>query len=84
MNATDPTARALGSLIRRAAEDRDMTLVELSERSGIPRGSLYRYIDGDRDMKISSIEAVAEALGIDAGVLLHDAIDAARRDTDVA
>lgn len=80
MNANDSTARALGTLIRRAAEDKGMTLVELSEKSGIPRGSLYRYIDGDRDVKLSALEAIATALGLDAGMLIHDAIDAARRD----
>lgn len=84
MNATDPVATSLGILIRHAAEDQGITLVELSERSGVPRGSLYRYIDGDRDMKISTIEAIATALGMDAGVLLHDAIQHARRNAQTA
>lgn len=79
MEAIDPTAAALGAIIRNTAEDKGMTLVELSERSGIPRGSLYRYLDGDRDMKLSNIEAIATALNLDAGILLHDAIQAARR-----
>ncbi|WP_168165373.1 helix-turn-helix transcriptional regulator [Brachybacterium sp. HMSC06H03] len=79
MNANDSTAAALGAIIRRAAEDRDMTLVELAERSGVPRGSLYRYIDGDRDMTLPTIESIAAALGLDPGAMIQDAIQQARR-----
>lgn len=56
-----------------------MTLVELAERSGVPRGSLYRYIDGDRDMTLPTIESIATALGLDPGAMIQDAIQQARR-----
>lgn len=79
MNAPDKIAAELGRLISRAAESQDMSMVELSTKSGIPRGSLYRYLDGDREMRLSDIGAVARVLGVDAGTLVHDAIQGASR-----
>ena len=79
MNAPDKIAAELGRLIRRAADDQGMSMVELSTKSGIPRGSLYRYLDGDREMRLSDIGAVARVLGVDAGTLVHDAIQGASR-----
>lgn len=80
MDDKNPLAVALGNLIRRTAEKRDLTLVQLSERSGIPRGSLYRYIDGERDMQLSVLTAIAGALNEQPDALLHEAMQAARRD----
>lgn len=38
--------------------------LELAKRSGISASSIYRYLDGERQMKLQDIADIADALGI--------------------
>jgi len=80
MTEDQAVAIALGTLIRHAAEEQQMPLVKLARAAGMPRASLYRYLDGERDMPLSALTAIAGALNVAPDALLHGAIEAARRD----
>lgn len=81
MSTNDHIAAALGQIIRDTADDKGMTITDLSERSGVHRVTLQRYIAGTREAKLSIISDVAGALGVDAGDLVDRAIEKARRDS---
>jgi len=81
MEPNDPVATALGNLIRATAEDQGMPLGELAKKSGVHRVSLYRYLEGDRDMQLSVLTAIAGALRVEPHALLHDAIERAGWDS---
>jgi transcriptional regulator with XRE-family HTH domain len=43
---------------------RDWNRSELAKRSGISTSSTYRYLDGERQMKLQDIADIAAALGL--------------------
>lgn len=81
MSTNDLVAAALGQIIRDTATDKGMNITELSEKSGVHRVTLQRYIAGTREARLSIISDIAGALGVDAGELVDRAIEKARRDT---
>jgi transcriptional regulator with XRE-family HTH domain len=51
-------------MIRAAREAQGLTWYALAKRAGIPNPNTVRDIEYGRDTKLSSVEAVAEALGL--------------------
>lgn len=43
---------------------RDWNRTELAKQSGISSSSMYRYLDGERQMKLQDIADIAAALGM--------------------
>lgn len=52
----------------------------LAERSGIPYSTLRRYLSGDRDIPVTSLIAICEALNVDPGLILQRATRRAEED----
>lgn len=50
--------------IRDAIESQDMTIMELSRRTGVTRQHLYRILAGEHAPSLSVAERIAEALGL--------------------
>jgi ribosome-binding protein aMBF1 (putative translation factor) len=59
-----PAAEGVGAMIRRAREAQGLTWYAVAKRAGIPNPNTVRDIEYGRDTKLSSVEAVAEALGL--------------------
>jgi len=55
--------------LRRAMYERRMTQVGLVQRSGVPRATLSNIIRGN-DFKLSTLCKLADALGIEPGLML--------------
>lgn len=54
----------IGARIRQAREAQGLTWYAVAKRAGIPNPSTVRDIEYGRDTKLSSVEAIAEALGV--------------------
>ncbi len=59
-----PATEGVGASIRAAREAQGLTWYALAKRAGIPNPSTVRDIEYGRDTKLSSVQAVAEALGL--------------------
>ena len=81
MDTNDRIAAALGQIIRDTAEDKGVSITELSKLSGVHRVSLQRYIAGDREARLTELSRIADALGVDAGEMVDRAIERARLDS---
>ncbi len=70
---TTPGAGAkIGATIRRLRHQANMTLEQLSERAGLTPHFIGSIELGQRDPSISSLEAIAGALGVTIGSLLGE------------
>ena len=54
----------IGEKIRKRLEQQRMTVSELSERTGIARPMLYRYMTGKHEPSAGLLKKIAEALGV--------------------
>jgi transcriptional regulator with XRE-family HTH domain len=73
--AVDQEGRRLASVgnrIRKAREDRGLNLHELARLSGISAPALSLIETGKRDLRVTSLLRIADALRIAAGDLLQD------------
>lgn len=52
----------------------------LAELSGVPYSTLRRYLSGDRDIPVTSLIAICEALNVDPGLILQRATRRAEED----
>ena len=59
-----PATEGVGARIRAAREAQGLTWYAVAKRAGIPNPSTVRDIEYGRDTKLSSVEAVAEVLGL--------------------
>ena len=59
-----PAASGLGARIREAREAQGLTWYAVAKRAGIPNPSTVRDIEYGRDTKLSSVEAIADSLGL--------------------
>jgi ribosome-binding protein aMBF1 (putative translation factor) len=59
-----PANEGVGAMLRAAREAQGLTWYALAKRAGIPNPNTVRDIEYGRDTKLSSVEAVAEALGL--------------------
>lgn len=66
----DAFTKALGTVIRDAADAARIGPTDLAERAGLSRASLYRYLAGEREITVSSLLALADAIGVPAADLL--------------
>jgi len=62
----------VGGRIRKAREDRGLNLHELARLSGISAPALSLIETGKRDLRVTSLCRIADALRIAAGDLLED------------
>ena len=59
-----PAREGVGAMIRAAREAQGLTWYAVAKRANIPNANTVRDIEYGRDTKLSSVEAVAEALGL--------------------
>lgn len=57
-------AAAMIVQIKAEMSARDWNRQELAKRSGISTSSIYRYLDGERQMKLQDIADIADALDL--------------------
>ena len=58
--------------VKKMMSDRNMNQKELSEKSGITRASICRYLQGKRRPRIDVVVNFAKALGVELEELLDD------------
>lgn len=59
-----PATSGIGARLREAREAQGLTWYAIAKRAGIPNPSTVRDIEYGRDTKLSSVQAIAEALGL--------------------
>lgn len=59
-----PASEGIGARLRAAREAQGLSWYAVAKRAGIPNPSTVRDIEYGRDTKLSSVQAVAEALGL--------------------
>ncbi|MCC6124751.1 MAG: helix-turn-helix transcriptional regulator [Pirellulales bacterium] len=59
-----PAKEGISARIRAAREAQGLTWYAVAKRAGIPNSSTIRDIECGRDTKLSSIQAVAQSLGL--------------------
>jgi ribosome-binding protein aMBF1 (putative translation factor) len=59
-----PAKEGIAARIRASREAQGLTWYAVAKRAGIPNPSTVRDIEYGRDTKLSSVQAVAEALGL--------------------
>ena len=67
----DPIHRMLAANVRRLAESRGWTLVQLADFAGVGRGRLYAILDGHGSPTIRTVKRIADALGVPIDGLLR-------------
>ena len=50
--------------IRRAIRTSDMTQYAIAKRSGLTRGGISRFMSGDRDMNLRTLDKLAPVLNV--------------------
>lgn len=67
--SSSSTPRSLSAALRdgllKAVEASPLSKEELAEKAGLSRKSLYNLLEGRADPRLSSVEALAHALGLD-------------------
>jgi hypothetical protein len=59
-----PSTTGIAAAIRAAREAQGLTWYAVAKRAGVPNPSTVRDIEYGRDTKLSSVQAVADALGL--------------------
>ena len=59
-----PVTKGIGARLRQARERQGLTWYAVAKRAGIPNPATVRDLECCRDVKLSSLEAVATALGM--------------------
>ena len=59
-------ATAVAKVLQEERNDQGMGLRELSKRTGINTGNLSLYLNGKRVLPLSTLDAISDALGLDA------------------
>ena len=67
-----PATRGIGAKIRAARESQELTWYAVAKAAGIPNPATIRDIEYGRDSKLSSIEAIAVALGLELDLVETD------------
>src|SRR5262245_34190750 len=60
-----PAAPGIGAAIRAAREAKGLTWYALAQRAGVPNQGTIRDIEQGKDVKVSNLRAVAQALGLE-------------------
>ena len=67
-----PATHGIGAKIRAARESQGLTWYAVAKAAGIPNPATVRDIEFGRDTKLSSIEAIAAALGLELDLVEAD------------
>jgi hypothetical protein len=59
-----PVKSGIGARIRAAREAQGLTWYAVAKRAGVPNPATVRDIEYGRDTKLSSVQAIADALGL--------------------
>ena len=59
-----PVSKGIGARLRESREAQGLTWYAVAKRANIPNSATVRDIECGRDVKLSSLEAVAMALGM--------------------
>jgi transcriptional regulator with XRE-family HTH domain len=65
-----PTPKQMGARIRRLRKGKDMSQADLAKRAGLTRVYVTRLEAGRQDPSLSTINALAKALGVPVSDLL--------------
>lgn len=80
MDTTDQEFNsAVAAILRGYRGQERVTIDQLAERAGMVRGTLLRYLNGQRDIPIPALRAISTALGVDPGRVLDEAEDFMQR-----
>jgi ribosome-binding protein aMBF1 (putative translation factor) len=60
-----PAAPGIGAAVRAAREAQGLTWYALAQRAGVPNQATIRDIEQGKDVKVSNLRAVAQALGLE-------------------
>ena len=60
----EPAAPGIGAVIRAARETQGLTWYALAQKAGIPNQGTIRDIELGKDVKLSNLRAVTDALGL--------------------
>jgi len=71
----DAYTLAVAAQLRAEIAAAGLSVVAASKRSGIPRGTLVRYLDGTREIPVSVMYRIAHALGLDVSTVAGRADD---------
>ena len=52
----------ISAQLRRAIKRSDMSRYELSKRSGVGQAAISRFLSGERDLRLRSVDQIAKAL----------------------
>jgi hypothetical protein len=63
--ARQSAAAGIGAAIRAARVAQGLTWYSLAQRAGIPNQATIRDLEQGKDVKLSNLQAVAEALGLE-------------------
>lgn len=69
----DPYNTAVAEELTLLVGEAQTGIVRLSKLTGIPRGTLRRYLDGDRDIKVAELRKIADALRVELADILREA-----------
>lgn len=73
MENSTAITECIAAQLRSAIAMQKMLKKDLAEKSGIPVISLSRYLNGHRDIPVTQLVAICNALGLDAGTVLNEA-----------
>lgn len=65
-----PTARQMGKTVRQIRQAKGLSQAELAKRAGLSREYINKIEAGKYDPPLSTINALAEALGVTPGKLM--------------
>lgn len=69
----DPFNTAVAAELTRLVGEEQTGIVRLVRLTGIPRASLKRYLDGDRDIRVAELRKIASALNVPVSEILAKA-----------
>lgn len=68
-------AAVAGELRAANARQPRLTLDDLAKATGISRSTLFRYLNGKRDIPLSALDIICRALGVDPVRIMRDALE---------
>ena len=68
----DPFNTAVAEVLKEAV-DRQMGVVRAAKLTGIPRSTLSRYLDGERDIPVAKLRLISHTLNLDMSTVLVQA-----------
>jgi transcriptional regulator with XRE-family HTH domain len=74
-----PSVSKIGAQIRRLRHEANLTLEDLSERSGLTSHFIGAIELGQRDPSVSSLQAIAGALGVPMSALLGETLPVSKK-----